>query len=453
MTGDIAFLSIDELGRHYRDRTLSPVEVTRLCLARVAEAEPRLNAIATVLEEPALAAAAAAEQELGQGFDRGPLHGVPVMVKDLFAVAGSPTRFGAHAAFTEHPAKDATLVAALRRDGAVLLAKTNMLEFAYGAVHPDVGQTNNPHDPGRTSGGSSGGSAAAVAAGLCYAAVGTDTGGSIRIPAAYCGIVGMKPTYGLVSLDGCLPLSWSLDHAGPLARSATDAMLLLNAMTDREFGLGALDLRGVRLGIVPAQRDAACLTDDVRKAFAAACGRLEAAGAVLVEVAVPELEFASEALMALLGPEAAVVHADRLASAPDAFGSITRAQIEAGFAVPAVAYVRAERLRVRLRAAFAVLFEQIDAVLSPTVPYVAPVEDPVMDPTADGAGVSDEMLFSAAANLTGCPALSLPCGMSPEGLPIGLHVTAGADRDAWLLALATAMAAALDPAVPPPASR
>ena len=453
MTSDIAFLSIDELGRRYRDRTLSPVEVTRLCLARVAEAEPRLNAIATVLEEPALAAAAQAEQELGQGFDRGPLHGVPVMVKDLFAVAGSPTRFGAHAAFTEHPAKDATLVAALRRDGAVLLAKTNMLEFAYGAVHPDVGQTNNPHDPGRTSGGSSGGSAAAVAAGLCYAAVGTDTGGSIRIPAAYCGIVGMKPTYGLVSLEGCLPLSWSLDHAGPLARSATDAMLLLNAMTDREFGLGALDLRGVRLGIVPAQRDAACLTDDVRAAFAAACGRLEAAGAVLVEVAVPELELASEALMALLGPEAAVVHADRLASAPDAFGSITRAQIEAGFAVPAVAYVRAERLRVRLRAGFAVLFEQIDAVLSPTVPYVAPVEDPVMDPTADGAGVSDEMLFSAAANLTGCPALSLPCGMSPEGLPIGLHVTAGADRDAWLLALATAMAAALDPAVPPPALR
>ncbi len=446
MSSDIAFLSIDELGRRYRDRTLSPVEVTRLCLERVAEAEPRLNAIATVLTETALAAATTAERELGQGFDRGPLHGVPVMVKDLFAVAGSPTRFGAHAAFTEHPAKDAALVAALRRDGAVLLAKTNMLEFAYGAVHPDVGQTNNPHDPGRTSGGSSGGSAAAVAAGLCYAAVGTDTGGSIRIPAAYCGIVGLKPTYGLVSLEGCLPLSWSLDYAGPLARSASDAMLLLNAMTDREFGLGALDLRGVRLGIVPAQRDAACVTADVREAFAAACARLQAAGAVLVEVAVPELDLASEALMALLGPEAAVVHADRLASAPDAFGSITRAQIEAGFAVPAVAYVRAERLRVRLRAAFAALFEQIDAVLSPTVPYVAPVEDPVMDE----GGISDEMLFSAAANLTGCPAVSLPCGMSRGGLPIGLHVTAEVDRDAWLLALAEAMAAVVAPAARPP---
>ncbi len=152
MTSEVAFLSIPELGRRYRDRSLSPIEVTRACLARLADAEPRLNAVATVLEEAALAAAALAEQELARGFDRGPLHGVPVMVKDLFAVAGSPTRFGAHARFAEHPAHDAAVVAMLRRAGAVILAKTNMLEFAYGAVHPDVGQTNNPHDVGRTSG-------------------------------------------------------------------------------------------------------------------------------------------------------------------------------------------------------------------------------------------------------------------------------------------------------------
>ena len=444
MSRDIAFLSIPELGRRYRDRSLSPVDVTRMCLARVADAEPRLNAIATVL--PALEAAEAAERELARGFDRGPLHGVPVMVKDLFALAGSPTRFGANARFAEHPAHDAGVVAALRRAGAVILAKTNMLEFAYGAVHPDVGQTNNPHDTGRTSGGSSGGSAAAVAAGLCYAAVGTDTGGSIRIPAAYCGIVGLKPTYGLVSLDGCLPLSWTLDHAGPLARSAVDAMLLLSAMTEREFDLAALELRGLRLGVVPAQRDAACVTAEVRDAFATACARLQAAGAALVEVDVPELDGASEALMAVLGPEAAVIHAERLAAAPEAFGPTTRAQVEAGFRVPAVELVRAQRLRGRLRGAFAVLFEQVDALLAPTVPYVAPAEDPPMD-----EGVSDEMLFVAASNLTGCPGLSLPCGVSPGGLPIGLHVTAASGRDAWLLAFAEAAASVLDRVPPPPA--
>lgn len=445
MTSDVAFLSISELGRRYRDRSLSPAEVTRSSLARLADAEPRLNAIATVLGESARAAAAQAEQELARGFDRGPLHGVPVMVKDLFALAGSPTRFGAHAAFAERPAHDAPIVAALRRAGAVILAKTNMLEFAYGAVHPDVGQTNNPHDTNRTSGGSSGGSAAAVAAGLCFAAVGTDTGGSIRIPAAYCGIVGLKPSYGLVSLDGCLPLSPSLDHAGPLARSAADARLLLGAMTERAFDLAAVDLRGVRLGVAPAQRDAACVTAEVREAFAAACARLRAAGATLVEVDVPELERASDALMAVLGPEAAVVHADRLATAPAAFGPETRAQVEAGFGVPAVEYVRAQRLRGRLREAFAALFEQVDALLAPTVAYVAPAEDPPMH-----EGVSDEMLFVAASNLTGCAGLSLPCGVSPGGLPIGLHITAALGRDAWLLAFAEAAEAVLD-RVPPPA--
>ncbi len=447
VAGDIAFLSIPALGRCYRDGSLSPVEATRDCLARVAKAEPRLNAIATMLEAEALATAAQAGEELARGLDRGPLHGVPVMVKDLFALAGSPTRFGAHASFAEHPEHDAAVVAALRRAGAVIVAKTNMLEFAYGAVHPDVGQTNNPHDPGRTSGGSSGGSAAAVAAGLCFAAVGTDTGGSIRIPASYCGIVGLKPSYGLVSLDGCLPLSWTLDHGGPLARSPVDAMLMLSAMTGREFDLAALGLRGLRLGVVPAQRDAACLTAEVRHAFDTACERLRSAGAMLVEVKVPELDQASEALMALLGPEAAVVHAERLARAPEAFGPETRAQVAAGFAVPAVDLVRAQRLRGRLSEAFVTLFERVDALLAPTVPYVAPAEDPPMH-----EGVSDEMLFVAASNVTGCPGLSLPCGVSPEGLPIGLHVTAALGRDAWLLAFGEAAAAVLD-RVPPPAGR
>ena len=228
----IAFASIAAIGARYRDGSLSPVEVTGLCLERIAAHDPELNAFLSVLNrEPALEQAATAEAELRSGRDRGPLHGVPVAIKDLMAMAGVPTKFGSDPIFQEVPERDAAIVRHLRAAGAVIVGKTNLLEFAYGAVNPRVGQTNNPWNLERTSGGSSGGSAAAVAAGLCYAAVGTDTAGSIRIPAAYCGVAGLKPTYGLVDLDGVSLLSWSLDHAGPIARSCADAAAMLAGLT------------------------------------------------------------------------------------------------------------------------------------------------------------------------------------------------------------------------------
>ena len=230
----IAFAGIAAIGERYRDGSLSPVEVTGLCLERIAAHDPELNAFLSVLTASRRwSRPASAEAELRAGRDRGPLHGIPVAVKDLMAIAGVPTRFGADPIFEEVPERDAAMVRHLRAAGAVIVGKTNLLEFAYGAVNPRVGQTNNPWNPERTSGGSSGGSAAAVAAGLCYAAVGTDTAGSIRIPAAYCGVAGLKPTYGLVDLDGVSLLSWSLDHAGPIARSCADAAAMLAGLTGR----------------------------------------------------------------------------------------------------------------------------------------------------------------------------------------------------------------------------
>jgi aspartyl-tRNA(Asn)/glutamyl-tRNA(Gln) amidotransferase subunit A len=209
---NILFASIPEVGRLYRSGELSPVEVTQLTLERIEALNPTLNAFITVTSDVAMQAASRAEHELRASTDRGPLHGIPVALKDLVDTAGIRTTAGSRILAEHVPGQDAPIVTRLKDAGAVIIGKTNMLEFAYGIVHPDYGATWNPWDPQRTAGGSSGGSAAAVAAGLCYAAAGTDTGGSIRIPAAYCGVAGFKPTYGLVSLEGIFPLSWSLDH-------------------------------------------------------------------------------------------------------------------------------------------------------------------------------------------------------------------------------------------------
>jgi aspartyl-tRNA(Asn)/glutamyl-tRNA(Gln) amidotransferase subunit A len=439
------FLSIAELGARYRERTLSPVAVVRQALDRIATLDRALNSFITVCADEALAQAAAAERAFAAGQDRGPLQGVPVAVKDLIDAAGVPTTYASRAGSPRMPAVDAALVRRLKEAGAVILGKTNLLEYAYGAVHPDFGQTNNPWDPKRTSGGSSGGSAAAVAAGLCFAAVGTDTGGSIRIPAAYCGAVGLKPTYGLVDLDGVQALSWSLDHAGPLARSCADAGLLLEAMSGRPCRVTPAPLTGLRLGVMTHPGAERYLQPDVVKAMEKITGKLAAGGAVLTDVSVADLELAAEALMAILSPEASVVHQRRIAEQPEGFGATTRLQIEAGFAVPATAYVRAQQFRRDLVGRFRALFSQVDALLSPAVPWVAPAEDPALGDEA-GAG---EMLYSAVYNLVGLPAASVPCGLSSEGLPMGLQIVGSWQADERVLSIGAAVEAMMPTAKPP----
>ena len=231
-----SFGSISAVAALYRQKKLSPVEVVETLLGRI-EQLPALNAFVTVTAEAARQEAKRAEAELFRGFERGLLHGIPVALKDLVDTAGVRTTCGSRLRAAHAPTKDAEIVRRLKEAGAISLGKTNLLEFAYGVVHPDFGPTLNPCDPTRTAGGSSGGSAAAVAAGLCFAAVGTDTGGSVRIPAAYCGVAGFKPSYGLVDAAGVFPLSWSLDHVGPIAPSSRDAAALLGALTGRAFSV------------------------------------------------------------------------------------------------------------------------------------------------------------------------------------------------------------------------
>jgi len=422
---------VAELGAAFRTGALTPLELVEAVLARIAETEPTLNAFADRMAESARAEADRAGKALRAGQDLGPLHGIPVAIKDLIEVGRAPTGWGTRVEPPRVAAHDAALVARLRGAGAVILGKTNCLEYAYGVPHPEVGQTNNPHDPSRTAGGSSGGSAAAVAAGIVPLSVGTDTGGSIRIPAAYCGIVGLKPTYGLVPLDGVFPLSWSLDHGGPLARSVGDARLLLAALSGREMAASAP--RRVRLGVLrrhwprePANREVAARVE-------AALARLDAAGMEVREIDIPGLEEANATLVDILRPEASVIHRDLLAKNAAGYAPGTRAQVEAGFAVPATAYVEAVRRRDRLRAEVEAAFEGVDALASPAVPFVAPHEDPPIS----GEGHDDEMLASGFANLTGHPSLSLPCGRA-GGLPVGLQLTGALGGDARLLAVAEA---------------
>jgi aspartyl-tRNA(Asn)/glutamyl-tRNA(Gln) amidotransferase subunit A len=439
MEREIHFSSIATLGAGYRNGSLSPVEVVRGLLDRIAKLDPTLNSFITVLEAESLVQAESAARELKAGHDRGPLHGVPVAIKDLIDMAGVPTTFASRAGSPRLAEIDAVLVRNLKQAGAIILGKTNLLEYAYGAVHLDFGQTNNPWDPRRTSGGSSGGSAAAVAAGLCFAAVGTDTGGSIRIPASYCGVVGLKPSFGRVSLEGVQALSPSLDHAGPLARSCADAALVLEGMTGTPVHVQRADLSGLRIGIMHHPDADRFLQTEVQAHFDRVVGDLKRAGAYVRPMQVPELEMARETLIAIIEPEASLIHRDLLRKQPADFSDITRAQLEAGFGVSAVDYLGALQVRERLTVEFQRVFENIDAILSPSVPWVAPAEDPPVG-GEEGAG---EMMYSGIYNLVGLPAVSVPCGMSSEGLPSGLQIVTSWHKDELALSIGLALEVAL----------
>ncbi|MBC7738879.1 MAG: amidase, partial [Candidatus Saccharibacteria bacterium] len=336
--------------------------------------------------------------------------------------------------------RDATLVARLRAAGAIIFGKTNLLEYAYGIAHPDVGQTNNPHDPTRTAGGSSGGSAAAVAAGIVPLAIGTDTGGSIRIPAAYCGIVGMKPTFGLVPLDGVFPLSQSLDHAGPLARTVADAALLLAVLSGQP--MQDIPVLPRRIGLITAHFSTTpigrAVTDHVRSYIEL----MRAAGVEVVEITIPSLAQANAALVDILHPEASLIHQTLLAQNPAGYAPGTRAQIEAGFKTTATDYLRAKAFQATLRADIEQVFADVDLLISPSVPFVAPHEDPVI---VDGD--DSEMLASGFANVSGHPSLSLPCGQI-GGLPVGMQLTGPFHQDARLLAQAAAIEAVISGHLP-----
>ena len=422
---DTSYLSVTDLALGYRTGRFTPLNVVEHALERLLRLEPQLNAFANPMADVVRAQAIQATNELVAGRDLGPLHGIPVAIKDLIEVAGMPTGYGTKVHEPRVADHDALLVARLRAAGAVIFGKTNLLEYAYGIAHPSVGQTNNPHNSSRTAGGSSGGSAAAVAAGIVPLAIGTDTGGSIRIPAAYCGIVGLKPTYGLVPLDGVFPLSHSLDHAGPLARNVDDVASLLACLAGRPMPLVACP-HPLRIGIVAGHFSQTSRGHAVTKLVQSCLASLLV---TVTEVDCPGLEQANTHLLTILAPEAALVHKDNLAQNATGYAPGTRSQIEAGFAVAATDYLVARQFQAALRGRVEALFDRVDVLAAPSVPFIAPHEDPLIS-----EGQDSEMLSSGFANLTGQPSISLPCGQI-DGLPVGLQLTAALGQDARLLSI------------------
>ena len=357
---DLCDLPLLDVAEKIRTRQVSPVDVTKSVLARIDALDDTLNAFVTVLSEQALEDASEAEREIMAGRYRGPLHGVPVSIKDLFATKGIRTTAGSRVLASHVPDHDATVVERLRAAGAIIVGKTNMLEFAYAAVHPDYGPTMNPWDAARSSSGSSSGSAVAVAAGMGYGSIGSDTGGSIRLPAAYSGIVGLKPTYGRVSRHGGIPVSWSADHFGPMTRTAGDAAALLGAIAgedprDPTSGrvpvpdyVAGLDggLAGKRIGISDLYLRQH-VDPTVQLLVEQAIATLERLGARVEEITLPPPSEAVAALLAILMPEATVYHLPWLREQPESYSSAVRERLELGAVTPAVSYIQGQQVRRR----------------------------------------------------------------------------------------------------------
>ncbi len=436
-------LTLAAASRRLHAREISALELADFFLERVASLNPTLNAFITITADTARAEAQHADEELARGIDHGPLHGIPLALKDLYDTRDVPTTAGSKILRTRVPTDDATVTARLREAGAVLLGKLNLHEFAFGVtnLNPHFGDTHNPWDVERIAGGSSGGSAVAVAARLCLGALGSDTGGSIRIPASLCGVTGLKPTHGRVSLSGVIPLSWTMDHAGPLAQAAEDCALILQAIAgydprdpasvdmpvpDYSAALNQA-LAGIRIA-APGGYFAEKVTEEVLGAVQAATRVLLDCGAQLVQKDMP---FAQDLFLTnrtVLSAEAAALHQKEMETRADDFGADVLTRLRGGAAIPAPDYVRARRRQVSLTRARDLYFEDTDLLVIPTTRIVAPrlSEDPVE--------LSQHLTaFTAPFNLTGFPAISLPCGFTNRGLPIGLQLVARPWREELLL--------------------
>ncbi|MFF1378803.1 amidase [Streptomyces sp. NPDC058308] len=458
-------LTLTAAAHQIRTRQLSPVELVDSVLERIEQTEPDLNAYVTVTAERARDAARAAEHEAAAGHFRGPLHGIPVALKDLIDVEGLATTASSRARTGHRAQADSTVAARLAAAGTALLGKTHTHEFAYGLTTP---QTRNAWDPARVAGGSSGGSAVAVAAGSAAFALGTDTGGSIRVPAALNGVVGLKPTYGLVPRHGVTSLSWSLDHVGPLTRTVQDAALALNVLAGPHGARPPLapadyrptpdtDLTGVRVG-VPRTYYFDRVTPQVDTAVRAAITHLQSLGATLVEVDIPMTRYIQATQWGLMVPEATAYHEQMLRSAPEQYGPDIRILLEAGELMPAGDYLRARRARTLMHQAWLRLFGHVDVIAAPTVPTTAAPTGQESLTWADGTheSVSDAYVrLSAPADITGLPALSLPVGHDGAGLPIGMQLLARPRAEAALVQVGhayeqSAPAAGRTPPLPTP---
>jgi aspartyl-tRNA(Asn)/glutamyl-tRNA(Gln) amidotransferase subunit A len=457
-------LDLSEVSQLVRSKKVSPVQLTKECLNRIQQLNEKLNAFITVTAESALAEARAAESEIQRGQWRGPLHGVPIALKDIVDTAGVRTTAASELFKNRVPAQDAEVVRRLKTAGAVFLGKTNLHEFAYGgsSVVSYFGPVRNPWDPNYSAGGSSGGSAVALAARLCYAAIGTDSGGSIRQPASYCGIVGLKPTYGRVSTFGIIPLSWSLDHVGPMTRKTTDAALVLQAIAgyDRQDPASmdapvpdwaatiSASTSSLRLGIPRAY-----FWEELDPEIAAA---MEAALGVLKKITASQRDIAPLATHgsysswtapygAVFTAEAYAYHKDYIEKSPQLYQPATLKRLRVGSEVTATRYIWSRREMERVRRSIVQVFESVDVFITPTV-RVPPFTIADLQGDLDSVRTKELAMLhnTRALNLTGLPTISVPCGFTRKGLPVGMQITGRPGDEATVLRLAHAYEQATD---------
>jgi aspartyl-tRNA(Asn)/glutamyl-tRNA(Gln) amidotransferase subunit A len=432
---ELCYLTIREAGHLLKSRKLSPVELTRAFLSRIEQLDKRLNAYITVLPDRAMAEARAAEAALLRGDYRGPLHGIPIALKDLYDTQGIRTTASSRVMANRVPSEDATTTARLAAAGAILLGKLAMHEFALGGPDPTCGfpLARNPWNLDHIPGGSSSGSGTAVAAGLCMGSLGSCTGGSIRGPASYCSIVGLKPTYGRVSRYGVVPLSWTLDHCGPMTWTVEDTALMLQVIAgydpkdptssqapvpDYSASLKE-EIKGLTVG-VPRHfffADDPAIDREILAVVEAALQTLEALGARLVEVTIPTLKYAGAAQPVIMLSEAFAYHARKLRSKPEEFGDMVRARFRMGGLFTGGEYVQAQRVRNVLKRDCAAALQQVDVIASPTMSNPAPAFQGI-----DVMTTARMPSFTGPYNLTGMPAISVPCGFTSTGLPVGLQL-------------------------------
>lgn len=444
-------LSLRDVAAKIKSGEVSPVDVTQACLDRAAATEPKLNAFSRLSPDTAMAEAKAAEAEISAGTYRGELHGIPVGIKELYDVAGVPTTSSSKVRENWGAETDSASVAQLRDAGAVILGKTHTHEFAYGISTPT---TRNPWDTDCIPGGSSGGSGSSVAAGSTFMSMGSDTGGSIRIPAAVCGTVGLKPTFGRCSRAGVTSLSWSLDHVGPLTRTVADAAVCLNALAgydprdpgsvdipteDYTTALGK-DVKGLRIG-VPTNYYFENCDPEVEAAVRAAIDMFAAEGAIITEIEIPYADQIMPVEFALCMPESSEYHRTMLRANPDLYTDDVRTFLEAGEMMPATRYVQALRVRNLMQQAWAKMYDDIDLIVAPAVPSPA---TKVGQETVDwGNGVEEPVTpvfvrLSAPANVTGLPSIATPCGFTTAGLPVAFQAIARPFEEATSIRLCDA---------------
>ncbi|HJZ96633.1 MAG TPA: amidase [Candidatus Solibacter sp.] len=446
---------IRSLAESLRARRVSSVELVSAAIERIDRLNSQLRAFITVTAEHALHQAREADRELAAGDDRGPLHGIPIALKDLFATKGVRTTAGSRVYENYTPDFDATVVERLGAAGAISVGKLNQHEMAYGitSANPHYGPVRNPWNTEHVPGGSSGGSAAAIAAHIVCVAMGTDTGGSIRIPASFCGTVGIKPTYGRVSRHGVLPLGYSLDHMGPLTSTVRDAGFVMNAIAGPdpkdptasqrpvEDYVPAEDcsIRGLRIGF-PENFFFDRLDSDVESAVRGAIARAESLGASVRQIRLPDMVALNAVARMVLLAEASAVAAP-FADRRELFGPDVLALLDQGRLVPAVDYINAQRLRRKMRRDFDALWKDVDCLFTPTTPNTAPK---IGDTTVRLGGQDEDVRLATTRlvrgiNALGYPAVSMPCGLSGTGLPIGLQIIGAPFQEALILRAAAAL--------------